>query len=81
MIGVATMAPVATSASTADVSSRAVATQPIPNSLMLKNRPRRDHQTRLARSAHQLDRDDAVATKRKKIVVNPDPLNPQYLRK
>ena len=51
------------------------------NSLMLKHRPRRDHQTRLARPAHQLDRDDAVATKREEIIVNPNPLNPQYLRK
>src|SRR5262245_3456713 len=51
------------------------------NRLMLKNRTRRDHQTSLARSAHQLDRDNAVATKREEIVVNPNPLNPQHLRK
>src|ERR671936_2294493 len=51
------------------------------NSLMLKHRPRRDHQTRLARAAHQLDRDDAIASEREEIVVNPNALDPQYLRK
>src|SRR5262249_5640222 len=51
------------------------------NSLMLKHRSRRDHQARFAGSAYQLDRDDAVATKRKKVVLNPNPLNPQNLRK
>src|SRR5919197_505153 len=51
------------------------------NGLMLKHRPRRDHQTRLARAAHQLDRDDAIASEREEIVVNPNALDPQYLRK
>src|SRR5262249_8446760 len=51
------------------------------NRLMLKHRPRRDHHTRLARAAHQLDRDDAVASEREEIVVNPNSLDPQHLRK
>src|SRR5215471_9030472 len=51
------------------------------NSLMLKHRSRRDHQARFACPAHQLDRDDAVATKRKKVVLNPNPLDTQYFRK
>src|ERR687887_521396 len=51
------------------------------NGLMLKHRPRRDHQTRLARAAHQLDRDDAIASEREEIVVNPNALDTQYLRK
>src|SRR5438046_2675634 len=48
---------------------------------MLKYRTRRDHQSRLALSAHQLNRDDAVAPKRKEVVVNPNPLDPENLRK
>src|SRR5438876_387531 len=48
---------------------------------MLKYRTRRDHQTSLARSAHQLNRDDAVAPKGKEVVVNPNPLDPENLRK
>src|SRR5262249_43481693 len=50
-------------------------------SLMLKYRTRRDHQTSLARSAHKLNRDDAVAPKCKEVVLNPNPLDPQNLRK
>ena len=60
--------------------SRGYRSQP-RNGLMLKHRPRRDHQTRLARAAHQLDRDDAVAAKLKEIVVNPNPPQPQHFRK
>jgi hypothetical protein len=60
--------------------SRGYRSQP-RNGLMLKHRPRRDHQTRLARAAHQLDRDDAVASEREEIVVNPNSLDPQNLRK
>src|SRR5215468_7798229 len=48
---------------------------------MLKYRTRRDHQTSLARSAHKLNRDDAVAPKCKEVVLNPNPLDPQNLRK
>src|SRR5437879_7412235 len=48
---------------------------------MLKYRTRRDHQTSLARSAHQLNRDDAVAPKGKEVVVNPNPIDPENLRK
>ena len=48
---------------------------------MLEHRTRRDHQSGLARSAHQLDRHDAVAPERKEIVVDPNPLQPQNLRK
>src|SRR5439155_315239 len=51
------------------------------HSLVLKYRTRRDHQTSLARSAHQLNRDDALAPKRKEVVVNPNPLDPENLRK
>ena len=51
------------------------------NRLMLEHRARRDHQPRLARPAHQLDRDDAVAPQRKEVVVDPDPLEPQHLGK
>src|SRR6266481_4341329 len=51
------------------------------NSLMLKHRTRRDRQPSLARTAHKLDRDDAVAPERKKVVVNPDTLQTQYLGK
>src|SRR6266516_2664864 len=51
------------------------------NSLMLKHRTRRDHQPRLARSAHKLDRDDAVATEREEVVVDPNTLQSQYLGK
>src|SRR6266545_3436793 len=49
--------------------------------LMLKHRSWRDHQARFVGTAHQLDRDDAVAPKRKEVVLNPNPRNPQYLRK
>src|SRR6266540_2295669 len=49
--------------------------------LMLKHRSWRDHQARFAGPAHQLDRDDAVAPKRKEVVLKPNPRNPQYLRK
>src|SRR5215210_5347947 len=56
------------------------ASQPT-NSLLLEHRSRRDHQPRLARTAHQLDGADAVAPKRKEIVVNPDPIKAQNLRK
>src|ERR1043166_5333604 len=48
---------------------------------MLKHRPRRDHHTRLARAAHQLDRDDAVASEREEIVLDPNSLDTQNLRK
>ena len=48
---------------------------------MLEHRPRRDHQAGLARPAHQLDRHDAVAAQREEIVVDPDPIKPQNLRK
>ena len=47
--------------------------------LMLEHRPRRDHQSRLARPAHQLDRHDAVAAQREEVVVDTDPLEPQHL--
>src|SRR5262249_31441205 len=60
--------------------SRGYRSQP-RNRLMLKHRPRRDHHTRLARAAHQLDRNDAVATEREEIVVNPNSLDPKNLRK
>ena len=40
---------------------------------MLKHRTRRDHKTGLPRPAHQLDRDDAVAPKRKEVVVDARP--------
>src|SRR6266540_4282330 len=49
--------------------------------LMLENRSRRDHQTRFAGPAHQLDRDNAVAPKREEVVLNPNSRDPQYLRK
>src|SRR5215470_5877109 len=51
------------------------------NSLVLKHRTRRDRQPHLARSAHQLDRDDAVAPEREKVVVNPHTLQSQHLGK
>src|SRR5207248_2683293 len=60
--------------------SRGYRSQP-RNGLMLKHRPRRDHQTRLARAAHQLDRDDAVASEREEIVLDPNSLDTQNLRK
>src|SRR5262252_9601393 len=60
--------------------SRGYRSQP-RNRLMLKHRTRRDHHTRLARAAHQLDRDDAVASEREEIVLNPNSLDPQNLRK
>src|SRR5262249_21251797 len=47
------------------------------NSLMLKHRTRRDHQPSLARSAHQLDRYDAVAPEREEVVVDPNTLQTQ----
>src|SRR6266436_5931236 len=42
---------------------------------------RRDRQPSLARSAHKLDRDDAVAPEREEVVVNPNTLQTQYLGK
>ena len=49
--------------------------------LMLKQSPRRQHQPGPPRTAHQLDRDDAVAPQRKEVVVDADPLKPQNLGK
>src|SRR5215211_3100572 len=49
--------------------------------LMLKHRSGRNHQARFAGPAHQLDRDNAVAPKREEVVLNPNPRDPQYLRK
>src|SRR5262249_41596314 len=51
------------------------------NSLMLKHRTRRNHQPSLARTAHKLDRYDAVAPKREEVVVDPNTLQSQYLGK
>ena len=51
------------------------------NRLMLEHRARRDRQPGLARPAHQLDRDDAVAAERKEVVVDADPRQPQNLGK
>src|SRR5262249_34132314 len=51
------------------------------NSLMLKHRTRRDHKPSLARTAHKLDRYDAVAPKREEVVVDPNSLQPQDLGK
>src|SRR5438128_9256988 len=48
---------------------------------MLKYRTRRDHQTSLARSGHQLNRYNAVAPESKEVVVNPNPIDPENLRK
>src|SRR5262245_33647618 len=48
---------------------------------MLKYRTRRDHQTSLARPAHQLNRDDAVAPKCEEVVLNPNALDTKNLRK
>src|SRR5262249_37505252 len=49
------------------------------NSLMLKHRTRRNHQPSLARTAHKLDRYDAVAPEREEVVVDPNTLQSQYL--
>src|SRR5215813_8279788 len=51
------------------------------NSLMLKHRTRRNHQPSLARTAHKLDRYDAVAPEREEVVVDPNTLQSQYLGK
>ena len=45
--------------------------------LMLEHGARRDHQPRLPRPAHQLDRNDAVPAQRKEIVRNPHPGDPE----
>src|ERR1700730_15332526 len=47
--------------------------------LILEYPARRDLKSRLARPAHQLDRHDAVAAKRKKTVVNANPRNAKNL--
>ena len=48
---------------------------------MLEDRARGDEQARLARPAHQLDRQDAVAAQLKEIVVNADLGKPENLGK
>src|SRR5216683_8000748 len=48
---------------------------------MLKYRARRDHKPSFARAAHQLNGDDAVAPKCKEVVVDPNTLDTQNLRK
>ena len=48
---------------------------------MLEHRPRRQHKARPPRTAHQLDRHDAVAAELEEVVVDADPLDPQHLRK
>ena len=50
-----------------------------PRRLMFKHRPRRDHQALLARTAHQQDRQDAVAAQREEAVVDADTLQPEHL--
>src|SRR5258708_25930768 len=54
---------------------------PPRHSLMLKYRARRDHKPSFARAAHQLNGDDAVAPKCKEVVVDPNTLDTQNLRK
>ena len=49
--------------------------------LMLEYRAGGDDEPGTACPAHQLDRHDAVAAQLKEVVVDPDPLNPQHLRK
>src|SRR5262249_8500198 len=51
------------------------------NSLILKHPSRRDHQPPFPSPAPHLDRAVPVPPKRKKVVLNPTPLNTQHLRK
>ena len=87
MIGVAGKPPTAASAARRRPQTRALSRQPPRhrrkprNRLMLKHRTRRQHQPGPPRPAHQLDRNNAVAAQRKEVVVEPDPLKPQHLRK
>src|SRR5262249_23529160 len=49
--------------------------------LMLEDRARRDDQTRFAGTADELDGHDAVPAKLEEVLVNPDTIDPEHLRK